>query len=418
MRLAQPKVTVLLNGQGGDELLAGYVPYQYVYLRELLQRRQARARSRPRRGTSRDVLLPLVKRRLADRRRSLPIAPLLRPEFYAGLEPPRHQRSQDDGSRSGWSPTSRPSRCRRCCATRTATRWRSRWSRACRSSTRSWSTGCCGCRPRRSSTAAGAAPSCARASGACSPRRCARGGGRSGSPRPRRAGCAPVVPRCRVCSARRSSAPGPYWDADGARRRVRPVLRRRGRAVADLLACHQHRDLAPRVLRARRRAAGSARRPTATSPRSATQWVARAIDRARAPLLDRFTPERRRATCSRVVRSTAAPTRASPSARACSSRGDSLADGLTEALADVELAPDRRRRGQREGGRDLPGPLVPGRRRARPAARPGAVAVRGPHRVGHRPRHPGHDGARHPRGGRRRASSPPPRPPRSPSRSG
>ena len=34
MRLAQPEVTVLLNGQGGDELLAGYVPYQYVYLRE------------------------------------------------------------------------------------------------------------------------------------------------------------------------------------------------------------------------------------------------------------------------------------------------------------------------------------------------------------------------------------------------
>ena len=40
MRLAQPKVTVLLNGQGGDELLAGYVPYQYVYLRELLKQRK------------------------------------------------------------------------------------------------------------------------------------------------------------------------------------------------------------------------------------------------------------------------------------------------------------------------------------------------------------------------------------------
>ena len=43
MRLAQPKVTVLLNGQGGDELLAGYVPYQYVYLRELLKQRKVGA---------------------------------------------------------------------------------------------------------------------------------------------------------------------------------------------------------------------------------------------------------------------------------------------------------------------------------------------------------------------------------------
>ena len=51
MRLAQPKVTVLLNGQGGDELLAGYVPYQYVYLRELLRSRQLRRSSRARRGS-------------------------------------------------------------------------------------------------------------------------------------------------------------------------------------------------------------------------------------------------------------------------------------------------------------------------------------------------------------------------------
>ncbi|MHB1511342.1 MAG: asparagine synthase-related protein [Acidimicrobiales bacterium] len=27
---------VLLDGQGGDELLAGYVPHHYVYLRELV----------------------------------------------------------------------------------------------------------------------------------------------------------------------------------------------------------------------------------------------------------------------------------------------------------------------------------------------------------------------------------------------
>ena len=50
MRLAQPKVTVLLNGQGGDELLAGYVPYQYVYLRELLKQRKVSAVHRARRG--------------------------------------------------------------------------------------------------------------------------------------------------------------------------------------------------------------------------------------------------------------------------------------------------------------------------------------------------------------------------------
>jgi asparagine synthase (glutamine-hydrolysing) len=95
MRLAQPKVTVLLNGQGGDELLAGYVPYQYVYLRELLKHRKLRAFAAEA-WEARDVLMPLVKRRLSDRRRSLPITPLLRPEFTAGLETPRFQRSQDD----------------------------------------------------------------------------------------------------------------------------------------------------------------------------------------------------------------------------------------------------------------------------------------------------------------------------------
>ena len=95
MRLAQPKVTVLLNGQGGDELLAGYVPYQYVYLRELLRRRRLGAFAREA-WESRDVLKPLVKRRLADRRRALPITPLLRPALYDGLEPPKFQRSQDD----------------------------------------------------------------------------------------------------------------------------------------------------------------------------------------------------------------------------------------------------------------------------------------------------------------------------------
>src|SRR5206468_4714760 len=37
---------------------------------------------------------PLIKRRISDRRRSLPIKPLLQPAFYHGLEPPKFQRSQ------------------------------------------------------------------------------------------------------------------------------------------------------------------------------------------------------------------------------------------------------------------------------------------------------------------------------------
>ncbi|MDR3072141.1 MAG: asparagine synthase (glutamine-hydrolyzing), partial [Clostridiales Family XIII bacterium] len=40
MRLASKTVKVLLDGQGADEILAGYVPYYFVYLRQLLHRKQ------------------------------------------------------------------------------------------------------------------------------------------------------------------------------------------------------------------------------------------------------------------------------------------------------------------------------------------------------------------------------------------
>ena len=128
MRLAQPKVTVLLNGQGGDELLAGYVPYQYVYLRELLQAAQARARSSPRRGSRATCCMPLVKRRLVRPPPRAPDRAAAAADVHAGSRAaalPARRRTISSG---GWSPTSRRSRCRRCSATRIATRWRSRWS--------------------------------------------------------------------------------------------------------------------------------------------------------------------------------------------------------------------------------------------------------------------------------------------------
>ncbi len=95
MRAAREKVTVLLDGQAGDELLAGYVPYQYVYLRQLLRERRYREFSTES-ARSRDTVGPLVRRRLWERRHPVEVHRLLRPEWTAQRERPRDPRVQDD----------------------------------------------------------------------------------------------------------------------------------------------------------------------------------------------------------------------------------------------------------------------------------------------------------------------------------
>ncbi|MGZ4209536.1 MAG: asparagine synthase (glutamine-hydrolyzing) [Actinomycetota bacterium] len=95
MRLAADKVKVLLDGQAGDELLAGYVPYHYVYLKQLLRERKYTSFLHEA-WAARDVLKPLIKRRLSQRRKSFDERTLLRPEYLSSRTPPKDERAQAD----------------------------------------------------------------------------------------------------------------------------------------------------------------------------------------------------------------------------------------------------------------------------------------------------------------------------------
>nr|WP_272956095.1 asparagine synthase (glutamine-hydrolyzing) [Actinopolymorpha rutila] len=85
MRTASRHVTVMLDGQGADELLAGYAPYVLVHLREL---RRTAGNRRAARELVRftDVLWRLGRFRVKDslrRRTRTPVTDLLDPDFTA-----------------------------------------------------------------------------------------------------------------------------------------------------------------------------------------------------------------------------------------------------------------------------------------------------------------------------------------------
>ena len=95
MRAASDKVTVLLDGQAGDELLGGYVPYQYVYLRQLLREHRYREFA-VESAKARDTVGRLARRRLWEGRHQVDIGSLLRPGWTRGKKPPDDPRVQDD----------------------------------------------------------------------------------------------------------------------------------------------------------------------------------------------------------------------------------------------------------------------------------------------------------------------------------
>ena len=95
MRLARRQVKVTLDGQAGDELLAGYDHYPYVLLRQLLRERRYAEFAREA-WLLRDVVGPLVRRRLRDRGRRVDVTAMLSPSFIRGRRAPDDDRVADD----------------------------------------------------------------------------------------------------------------------------------------------------------------------------------------------------------------------------------------------------------------------------------------------------------------------------------
>ncbi len=84
MREATKHVTVLLDGQGADEMMAGYIPYYFVYLRQL--RAQGAVVAAAELARSLDVLYRLGRFKLRAKlklKKSVPVTQLLSADFVA-----------------------------------------------------------------------------------------------------------------------------------------------------------------------------------------------------------------------------------------------------------------------------------------------------------------------------------------------
>ncbi len=94
-RDARGEVAALLDGLGGEELLAGAAEHHVTYLWQL-RREGGRAALRHEAAAARDVLAPQVRRHVVRGRRRLSIAGALRPAFRARVSDPGDARSRDD----------------------------------------------------------------------------------------------------------------------------------------------------------------------------------------------------------------------------------------------------------------------------------------------------------------------------------
>ena len=94
MREASQHVTVLLDGQGADEMMAGYNPYFYVYLRQLRRQKRLKGLASEVVG-SRDILRKLARSKYSGRT-SVPIEALLNSEFVTTHSHEQVTTVQDD----------------------------------------------------------------------------------------------------------------------------------------------------------------------------------------------------------------------------------------------------------------------------------------------------------------------------------